>query len=119
MSTLINGDFPKIVAMQKDESTVHFELEITQDLDWFRGHFPDQPILPGVVQLHWAVCAAREYLGLESQPTEIKRLKFKSIVTPPRTLDLTLAKRGQGEVDFQFATGDDQNSQGLLVFGTP
>ena len=51
-------DFPAILSTL-DESPEHrWLMLISPELDWFRGHFPDNPVLPGVVQLHWAVTAA-------------------------------------------------------------
>ena len=89
---------------------------MSTELDWFRCHFPGQPVLPGVVQLHWAVLVATACFDVSGVPTEIKRLKFKKVFTPPQSLELTLQMRGSSETQFRFSHADDQYSEGRLVF---
>ena len=108
--------FPRVLSLTGDESQVLLQLEISPDLDWFRGHFPDQPVLPGVVQLHWAVLVAQACYNLADTPKEIKRLKFKNIVTPPQTLQLTVSLRGSYEIQFDFSNSGATFSEGRLIF---
>jgi 3-hydroxymyristoyl/3-hydroxydecanoyl-(acyl carrier protein) dehydratase len=109
--------FPRVLSLTGDETHICARLDISPNLGWFRGHFPDQPVLPGVVQLHWAVLFAQACFGFTAVPTEIKRLKFKKIVMPPQELELTVSKHGSGEVQFEFSSPDATNSEGRLVFG--
>jgi 3-hydroxymyristoyl/3-hydroxydecanoyl-(acyl carrier protein) dehydratase len=91
-------------------------LEITPGLAWFHGHFPGNPILPGVVQLHWAVLISQSIFGFSVDPVEIKQLKFKSVVTPGGVLELTLTRRDENIVEFGYSSLDLQHSQGRLIF---
>ena len=109
--------WPEILSAQIDVESATIKLKISSGLHWFNGHFPDQPVLPGVVQLHWAVLFAQACFGFTAVPTEIKRLKFKKIVMPPQELELTVSKHGSGEVQFEFSSPDATNSEGRLVFG--
>ena len=108
--------FPRILSLTEDESHIRMRLEITSELAWFGGHFPGQPVLPGVVQLHWAVQAAQACFGFSTVPAELKRLKFKSIVVPPRELDLAISQIGDDAVRFEFSHGETKNSEGSLLF---
>ena len=45
-----NLSFPQILSLQDDPHGVRLRLEITPELDCFRGHFPDEPVLPGEVE---------------------------------------------------------------------
>jgi len=47
--------WPDIISESCDGDSVVLKCFIPQDLDYFNGHFPQTPILAGVVQLHWAV----------------------------------------------------------------
>jgi 3-hydroxymyristoyl/3-hydroxydecanoyl-(acyl carrier protein) dehydratase len=108
--------FPRILSVADDPPGIRLCLDIPADLSWFRGHFPNQPVLPGIVQLHWAIiisCALFEFAG---PPDQIKRLKFKKVVIPPRVLELLVTRHGQQEVQFEFCSLGEQNSQGKLVF---
>jgi len=109
-------NFPRVLTATVDRPNVCFGLDISQDLNWFRGHFPDMPILPGVVQLHWAVIVARAVFKFPDSPLEFKRLKFKNVVIPPQMLELSVSVPAPKEVQFEFYNADKQYSQGRLVF---
>ena len=108
--------FPKVLSLQNDPDSLRLRLQITAELDCFRGHFPDEPVLPGVVQLHWAVLVAQARFDFQDVPAELKRLKFKKIVTPPQELELTVSRRSAREVQFNFDGPDGPSSEGRLVF---
>jgi 3-hydroxymyristoyl/3-hydroxydecanoyl-(acyl carrier protein) dehydratase len=108
-------NLPKLVShVEKDEKQV-FLLEVSPGLGIFEGHFPENPILPGIVQLHWAVGIATAVYSFQHTPFEIKRLKFKNIVQPPRTLELTLARSADNEIEFKFTSTGQVHSMGCFV----
>ena len=113
-----NESFPRVLTATVDQPKVCFGLEISQDLSWFRGHFPDMPILPGVVQLHWAVIVARAVFEFPDLPLEFKRLKFKNVVIPPKVLELSVSAQTPNEVQFDLHSPDEQYSLGRLVFAS-
>ena len=51
----IENNFPPILSLIEDYPQHTLRFDISADLHWFEGHFPDAPVLAGVVQLHWAV----------------------------------------------------------------
>ena len=108
--------FPRVLSQIEDLTTLRLQLDVDTELEWFRGHFPGNPVLPGVVQLHWAICAAQTCFGYLDTPNEILRLKFKSIVTPPRVVELALSRPRTGEVQFDYVGLGQQYSQGRLKF---
>ena len=70
---------------------------------YFQGHFPGQPILPGISQVHMAVLLAGEVFGWAPEGSDLNRVKFKDIVRPGETLDLTLtADRDKGRLAFRW-----------------
>lgn len=109
-------NFPRIVSRVEGGSERFFELDITKDLDWFEGHFPGFPVLPGVVQLHWAVQLSQENFGFETVPHEVMNLKFKSIIVPPLAIELTLVQTGPAHARFAYKGHGREYSQGKLVF---
>ena len=52
---------PTILAVEKEgASKVRLKISLPEDLLYFQGHFPDAPILPGIVQTDWpSVLVAR------------------------------------------------------------
>lgn len=111
--------YPRIHPQPQNGDILHFEFEISEDLDWFSGHFPGLPVLPGVVQLRWAVELAEEHFKLGAGPLEVLRLKFKSVVIPPSRIKLALAKTSDTEATFEFTGTDAVYSQGKLRFAGP
>lgn len=116
LSEQVTGDVPRIASINAVGDEVTLSLEITPELAWFEGHFPDQPVLAGIIQVHWAAEVASALYGLAGPPQHIKRLKFSNVIVPPRTVELVVAKHGISEVQFTMRSGDQQHAQGRLVF---
>lgn len=112
-------NFPRILSCVEDPDEFCLLLDVTPDLGWFRGHFPGQPVLPGIVQMHWAILVASALFGFEDPPRHIKRLKFSKVIVPPRVVELRLQRLDPFQVQFNFQSLDQQNSQGRLVFAEP
>lgn len=99
-----------------DREHESFLLHLLPDQACFDGHFPGQAILPGVVQLHWAVQLAESCLGYPGPPAKILRLKYHNIAVPPRFVELQLKTTGQRQVEFRVLGPDCIHAQGKLVF---
>lgn len=68
-------------------------IAVPIELPCFAGHFPGQPVLPGVLQLVWARQLLQGWqpgLGVST----VKQLKFRQPVLPPAVLRLELHRRG-------------------------
>ena len=83
----------------------------------FAGHFPGAALLPGVVQVDWAVHFARQYLPLEGVFSALENLKFLGVIVPDTKLQLSLAWDVERKrLDFSYATSDRKYSVGRIVF---
>lgn len=109
-------DLPTILSVMDGVSELHLRLDISQELGWFRGHFPGRPVLPGVVQIHWAALAAVARFGFREVPTAINRLKFKNVIVPPSIIELSIARPRRKEVAFSYGGKGKIYSEGRLVF---
>lgn len=107
---------PRVLSHLRDEGTHRLLLEVTPELCWFQGHFPGQPILAGVAQLHLAALLARQLFGLTGGLREVTRLKFQHVVIPPRILDLLLESTSAQQVQFRYTAKERAHSQGRLDF---
>lgn len=112
----LRQDLPPVLSQIDAFPQQRLLMDVSPDLEWFRGHFPDKPILAGVVQLHWAAGISLALFKFSEVPVEVKRLKFKSLVTPPGILELTLCKTNKNEVEFKFNSLGKSYSLGCLVF---
>lgn len=91
-------------------------LRVGADAVYFQGHFPGNPILPGIAQLHWAAGMAMKLFGFKQAPFEVKRLKFRNIIRPSSVIELVLEGKKRDEVEFGFAGAGEVHSSGCLCF---
>jgi len=107
---------PRVLSWVDEISRHKLLLGISPEMECFKGHYPGNPILPGIVQLHWAIGFSISLLGFSGVPFDIKRLKFKNIVQPPRVIELVLSKSSTNIGQFQFSSVGQIHSLGSLVF---
>lgn len=94
---------PVLINVSVARGHLDAELLVTPELVGFDGHFPDFPILPGVVQLDWAVYFAQEYLRLDQPVLRVERLKFTCPIIPNTSLRISLSyDADKSSVDFRF-----------------
>jgi 3-hydroxymyristoyl/3-hydroxydecanoyl-(acyl carrier protein) dehydratase len=108
--------FPEVLFVAADTSPIHIAVDVPESLCWFKGHFPEIAVLPGIVQLHWAVQICRTLYGFDGARLEIKRLKFKKVVLPPRELQLVVSRHGENQAQFAYSSVGEENSEGRLIF---
>jgi 3-hydroxymyristoyl/3-hydroxydecanoyl-(acyl carrier protein) dehydratase len=104
--------------LEVQESRAVLELTAPRDLFYFDGHFPDAPILPGVVQVDWAIACGRQYFNLPPVFKSIQALKFQRVIRPelPVTLEL-VHEPHKSSLSFRMSSGEGQHSSGRIVFG--
>ena len=116
--TFLNSETP---SSSVDENSYKIVCDIPASLSWFKGHFPDQPVLPGVVQVNWANDLAKQLFKYE-EFRGVNSLKFNTMILPETkvTLSLTL-NPDKHTVKFRYASNTEEKdeilfSSGLLVF---
>ncbi|HSV93421.1 MAG TPA: hypothetical protein VLH81_10110 [Desulfobacterales bacterium] len=84
--------------------------------DWFAGHFPGDPILPGIAQLGMVGEVARRAIGEPMRLSGFSRIKFKKIVRPGDELTVTLIRRPEltGVLAFRIESGGEVACSGNL-----
>lgn len=66
----------------KQEDTWVFEAELNPEHVVFRGHFPGNPVMPGVCTLHLVRACVAKAIGYPVVFSAIKSCKFLSAVIP-------------------------------------
>ena len=82
-------------------------LYLSEDLFWFKGHFPHQPVLPGIAQLSWAIEIAAKHLEDGRCFYRLDRAKFQRPLSAGETVLLQLkwaAERQVLEFSYHFVT---------------
>jgi acyl-CoA synthetase (AMP-forming)/AMP-acid ligase II/3-hydroxymyristoyl/3-hydroxydecanoyl-(acyl carrier protein) dehydratase len=96
------------------------DLQASASLEYFAGHFAGRPILPGVVQVDWAVRQARQHFAIDGNFSRLENLKFQSLVLPDTRLELALTWDAQSRrLDFSYASGERKCSGGRILFDSP
>ncbi|HEX7731650.1 MAG TPA: acyl-CoA synthetase [Rhodanobacter sp.] len=107
---------PVILDERRDGDECTLRLRIPDDLAYFPGHFPQAPVLPGAVQVAWALQLAASRLGTAPQCREMEALKFQRLLRPGDHVTLTLRHdRARGKLHFAYREGETAYSSGRLV----
>ncbi|HEV8492370.1 MAG TPA: AMP-binding protein [Candidatus Angelobacter sp.] len=97
---------PELVAREQEGDALLLSLFIPANLYYFDGHFPGRPVLPGVVQTHWAVHYGRECWGDLGKFAGLEAVKFQQVVTANQTLLLRLEYQpDKGKLYFTYTSG--------------
>ena len=118
-SGLVPIKWPKLRTAEISDEEVVLECGIPATLTWFQGHFPDNPVLPGVVQLHWAISLMGKHLPQNGVFSRVENLKFRNVILPESTVLLTLSATGkEGQLRFSYCSLDRQlvHSEGRVIF---
>ena len=112
---------PEILGESREGTCARYRLRVPASLQHFRDHFPRYPILPGVVQLDWAVrLARRSFAGLELS-FAFDNFKCRAPIAPDTELELVLqhnAKRRS--VSFEYTDrARGAVCSGTVLFGPP
>ena len=102
--------------IQRDGNSLIIHLYIQPELEYFRGHFPGRPILPGVVQTHWAIKYGAIHLKLPEQIRRLEVIKFKNLIQPDMEITLELVLKPNGKLSFRYLSDGDVMSSGRIVY---
>jgi 3-hydroxymyristoyl/3-hydroxydecanoyl-(acyl carrier protein) dehydratase len=91
------------------------ELRIQPDLACLRGHFPALPVVPGAIQLGWALAWGAEILGTPPAVRAARSVKFERIIQPGHSLTLRLAAdECPSTLRFEYAGSKGRYSGGRI-----
>lgn len=103
----------------RDQQTVAAELCCPVDFPAFAGHFPEQPVLPAVMQLLVVRILAADLLQIPLKPVRTGKMKFKGIIRPDEMIQVrvVLVKIGeQWQADFELKNLGSLVSTGNILF---
>ncbi|MDB5767292.1 MAG: Acyl-coenzyme synthetase/AMP-(fatty) acid ligase [Collimonas fungivorans] len=104
--------------LEQEPQRVLLELTVPADLLYFNGHFEGAPILPGVVQLDWAISYGRRYFALAPHFLGMLGLKFQRAITPGMVVQLELLHDLQkSSLAFRLFSVAGQHASGRITFG--
>ncbi|QXM06693.1 3-hydroxyacyl-ACP dehydratase FabZ [Crassaminicella indica] len=116
----------KIIELEAGKKAVGIK-NVTINEPFFQGHFPGNPIMPGVLQVEAlaqvgavAVLSLEEYKGKLAVFTGIENAKFRRQVVPGDTLRLEVEmvsmRRGMGKGEAVAYVGDEVACKATIKF---
>ena len=81
----------------------------------FDGHFPGNPIVPGVVLLDRAILFAEELIGKSGLNWQVGNAKFFSPVLPEGALTFVLARKPSRAISFTVRAAERDVASGSLT----
>jgi acyl-coenzyme A synthetase/AMP-(fatty) acid ligase/3-hydroxymyristoyl/3-hydroxydecanoyl-(acyl carrier protein) dehydratase len=110
--------FPQVVLLEDEPARKLLELVVPPDLLYFDGHFTVAPVLPGVVQVDWAIHYGRLHFGLAGAFVGINALKFQQMIRPGVPVRLELAWDAvKGSLNFRYFSEAGAHASGRILLG--
>ena len=107
---------PEVLSQSESDGQWTLNLSIPPDLAYFSGHFPKTPVLPGVVQVDWAMLLGQQLLDLPPRFAGMEVLKFQQLVRPGDAIELTLRfDRERSKLHFAYRNATAPCSSGRIV----
>ena len=112
-----SAEWPHFLQLDVVPNGYAIVLDIHAGIRWFDGHFPQQPVLPGIVQTHWAAELGKFLFPLGDKFVRIDNLKFQTVVLPGQQLTLLLEHLpNSGALKFRYVKDELNFSEGKCVF---
>ncbi|MGH1471691.1 MAG: hypothetical protein ACRBCS_10890 [Cellvibrionaceae bacterium] len=116
--------YPTILEQEVGEGTasadvVVYLMKTDDDLMYFDGHFDQAAILPGVVQLDWAVFYGKNNLHVSGDFSGMEAVKFQNVIKAGQQFNLELKyDRDKQKLHFKYFSDAGPHSSGRIIFST-
>ena len=106
---------PIMQNITKTDSNLSADLTFLKDSSYFKGHFPNHPVLPGVIQMHFVLLFIKQYFNMETNDYHIIKLKFSNLILPDTPVHFELKRNSEKEFAFDYCCGDKKYSGAKIV----
>jgi 3-hydroxymyristoyl/3-hydroxydecanoyl-(acyl carrier protein) dehydratase len=95
------------------------EVTFPGESPWFDGHFPQEPVLPGIAQVAVVHDLMRRAFGQDLPIREISRIRFKRKISPSDRLAITISPTDDTDAAYRFrmTCGDEPVCSGFIKVG--
>jgi len=100
-------------------ANAEFRWAVPADHPAFAGHFPGNPIVPGVLILDRAILFAESLLAIPAARWQVGNAKFLSPVVPEEVLTFSLEQKPSGALAFSVKSGERSVASGSLTPPAP
>lgn len=93
---------------------IEYKIFFYNQCNFFKGHFPQFKLLPGVVQLYYAKEFANIHFNLTLGEGQWKKIKFSNIIEPDSIVHLKLEK-SKKYVSYEYYSDTKKYSSGMFL----
>lgn len=90
-------------------------MALPEDHPVFAGHFPSDPMVPGVLLLDALLCAVSTSRDLPYTTLGVQSIKFLQAVRPAQLVSWTCEERAPGFLDFRLTVAGRPIATGRLT----
>jgi len=109
--------WPEIIHQEILDNQLTITCRVSAELIYFDGHFPENPILPGIVQVHWAEAFGRRHLAVEGVFDRLEVIKFQQVIVPGTDVKIKLSYDAmKSKLSFSYTSGKGAHSSGRICF---
>ena len=100
---------PNFYIVERTADSITAEADLTPDLDWFKGHFDYQAIMPGVGQLWLVAYLCREYLNIDvtGSGTSFDVVKYIRTIVPENRVLFCIYIKNRRKMEFAIKNAAD------------
>ena len=106
----------RLTGLHHDDGKLRCQLTVPADSPYFEGHFPGNPIVPGVAQVQMLSEALTVVLGHEVQWRALEQVRFRRPIQPDVACQLEVdIDHGCDRVTFRLADAGGLTTDGALT----
>jgi len=100
-----------------EKNEISADIQVPSESPWFSGHFPGEPILPGVAQIRMVFDTISNARNREMNVTSVRRVRFKQIIRPDDQIKITATplKQNADAYSFRIAVKDETVCSGVMT----
>ncbi len=109
-----SSDRPTLIEEFRGPKFLERACVVPHDLSCFPGHFPDGPVVPGVLELDWAIEMAADILGQSPQVESVQSLKFMHPLRPGDSFRIKVCVSAEGKLDLRLWGEEHEFARGRV-----
>ena len=87
---MLKGSLYRLIKIAAEENLIEAMVELNEMNEIFKGHFPDQPVLPGVCMMQMIREILEAFFQEKLQLRKADDIRFSSMVDPTKDAQLTI-----------------------------
>jgi 3-hydroxymyristoyl/3-hydroxydecanoyl-(acyl carrier protein) dehydratase len=91
-----------------EASVITAQFIVKSGSPWFDGHFPDNPIVPGIAQMSMIFDLMQRTMGPGLKLEGFKRVRFKQLIRPETPISVLIKPGKKSPTRFEYQLTADQ-----------